>query len=73
MSGAHVARMLVGGEHRQLLPLCALLGAIFLVAVDLLARTLFAPMEIPVGVVTSLIGGPFFIWMLLRNAREETT
>ena len=69
----HVARMLVGGEHRQLLPLCALLGAIFLVAVDLLARTLFAPMEIPVGVVTSLIGGPFFIWMLLRNAREETT
>ena len=67
----HVARMLVGGEHRQLLPLCALLGAIFMVAVDLLARTLFAPMEIPVGVVTSLIGGPFFIWMLLRNTREE--
>ena len=67
----HVARMLVGGEHRQLLPLCALLGAIFMVAVDLLARTLFAPMEIPVGVVTSLIGGPFFIWMLLRNTREK--
>lgn len=64
----HIARMLVGSDHRRVLPISALLGAIFLVIVDLLARTWFAPMEIPVGVITSLIGGPFFIWMLWRNA-----
>lgn len=64
----HIARMLVGTHHRRVLPVAALGGASFLVAVDLLARTWFAPTEIPVGIVTSLIGGPFFIWMLVRSA-----
>ena len=63
----HITRMLVGTNHRRVLPVAALSGAIFLVLVDLLARTWLAPTEIPVGVVTSLIGGPFFVWMLVRN------
>lgn len=63
----HITRMLVGTEHRRVLPVAALLGAIFLVWVDALARIVFAPVEIPVGVITSLIGGPFFIWMLYRQ------
>lgn len=63
----HITRMLVGTNHRRVLPVAALGGAIFLVLVDLLARTWLAPTEIPAGVVTSLIGGPFFIWMLVRH------
>ena len=62
----HITRMVVGAEHRRVLPFAALLGALFLIVVDLLARTLFAPTEVPVGVITALLGGPFFIWMLLR-------
>ena len=67
----HITRMLVGSEHRRVLPVAALLGAIFLVIVDLLARVLFAPMEVPAGVITSLVGGPFFVWMLIRNSRRQ--
>ncbi len=67
----HITRMCIGHDHRRLLPLAALMGAVFLIAVDLLARTTFAPMELPVGVITSLIGGPFFIWMLLRQGRQD--
>lgn len=63
----HITRMLVGVNHRRVLPVAALGGAIFLVLVDLLARTWLAPTELPAGVVTSLIGGPFFVWMLLRH------
>ena len=66
----HIARMLVGAEHRRLLPVAALLGAIFLILVDLIARTLVAPMEVPVGVITALFGGPFFIWMLMRQSQK---
>ncbi len=68
----HVTRMWVGSDHRRVLPVSAVLGALFLVLVDLLARTWFAPMELPVGVITSLIGGPFFIWMLWRNAAASS-
>lgn len=63
----HITRMLVGSNHRRVLPVAALGGAIFLVLVDLLARTWLAPTEIPAGVLTSLIGGPFFVGMLLRH------
>jgi iron complex transport system permease protein len=63
----HITRMLVGSDHRRVLPVAALAGALLLVLVDLVARTAFAPMELPVGVITSLIGGPFFVWMLLRQ------
>lgn len=64
----HVARMLVGSNHQRVLPVSALAGALFLVLVDLLSRTIFAPAEIPIGVITALIGGPFFIWMLVHRA-----
>ncbi len=63
----HITRMLVGAEHRRVLPVSALVGAIFLVWVDVLARTAFAPAELPLGVITSLVGGPFFVWMLYRR------
>jgi iron complex transport system permease protein len=64
----HLVRLLVGADHRVLLPASALFGATFLVACDLLARTVMAPVEIPVGVVTALLGGPFFLWLLVRQA-----
>jgi len=68
----HITRMLVGAEHRRVLPVAALVGAIFLVWVDVFSRIAFAPAEVPVGVITSLLGGPFFVWMLCRkNARER--
>jgi iron complex transport system permease protein len=64
----HVVRLLVGSDHRLVLPASALFGGAFLIGCDLVARTLFAPAELPVGIVTALIGGPFFLWLLLRKA-----
>ena len=63
--------LVVGPGHRALLPLSALAGAIFLVWADTGARTLFDPRELPVGILTALIGGPVFAWLLLR--RRSTT
>lgn len=65
----HAARFVVGPGHRRLLPTTALLGAIFMVWVDTIARTVFAPQELPVGVVTSLIGVPAFAVILYRRRR----
>ncbi|MEU1015928.1 iron ABC transporter permease [Streptomyces sp. NPDC005898] len=67
----HAARMLVGAAHRPLLPVAALLGAVFLVVADLAARTVAAPQDIPVGVLTALTGGPFFLWLLRGSHRHE--
>ncbi|MFG2292964.1 FecCD family ABC transporter permease [Streptomyces sp. NPDC048603] len=67
----HAARMAVGAGHRALLPVSALAGAVFLTLADLVARTAAAPEEIPVGVVTALLGGPFFLWLLRRSSRAE--
>ncbi|WP_029483782.1 FecCD family ABC transporter permease [Deinococcus marmoris] len=66
----HVARLLTGSDHRRVLPLCALLGAAFLVTCDVLGRVVIAPTELPVGIVTAVFGGPFFVWLLRRNRRE---
>ncbi len=66
----HVCRILLGPRHRLLIPAAGLAGAIFVVVADLLARTLAAPSEIPLGVVTALVGGPFFLW-LLRYAGKQ--
>ena len=63
----HIMRRLVGEETRLLLPAAALGGAVMLTGCDLLARLVIAPYELPVGVVLSLVGGPFFIWLLLRQ------
>ena len=62
----HICRLLVGGNHRQLLPASCLFGGMFLILCDTAARTLIAPAEIPVGVITSVLGGPFFVWLLVR-------
>ena len=63
----HIVRLIVGSDHRLVLPASALLGASFLIACDLIARTMFAPVELPVGIVTAIIGGPFFLWLLVRR------
>jgi len=64
----HLVRLIVGADHRLVLPASALFGAAFLIGCDLVARTAFAPLELPVGVVTAIIGGPFFLWLLFRRA-----
>lgn len=66
----HAMRLSLGPDHRLLVPASALAGAIFLVITDLLARTILAPGEIPVGIITALIGAPFFLY-LLRHSRRE--
>ena len=62
----HMARLLLGGLHRLVLPAALLLGAMLLVLADLGARTLTAPAELAVGILTAAIGGPFFLWLLRR-------
>jgi len=64
----HIARLLVGSDHRLVLPASLFGGAAFLIACDLVARTALAPLELPVGVVTAMIGGPFFLWQLVRHS-----
>lgn len=65
----HAVRAVVGPDHRRVLPLSALTGGLFLLWVDVLARTAFAPRELPVGVVTALLGVPAFLWILRRKVR----
>lgn len=67
----HACRLLLGYDHRLLAPACFLLGGAFLVACDTLARVVANPAELPVGVVTALLGGPFFLWLLLSRSTEE--
>lgn len=66
----HVARMLAGPDHRATLPLALIGGALLMVSADLVARTALAPLEIPVGVITAFIGGPFFLYLLARGRRR---
>ena len=63
----HLVRLIVGPDHRVVLPASALFGAAFLVGCDVVARTVIAPIELPVGVITALVGGPFFLWLLVRR------
>lgn len=65
----HLVRLLCGPNHVRLLPLSALVGAALLLGADMLARTLLAPAELPVGIITALLGAPFFLWLLLRGRR----
>lgn len=64
----HIARMLVGGDYSRVLPASALIGAIFLLWADIAARTIMAPEDMPIGIVTGLVGGIFFIWLLGRRS-----
>jgi iron complex transport system permease protein len=61
----HAVRLVIGSDHRLLLPASALVGGMFLAVADTIARTIMAPAEIPVGIVTALTGGPFFLYLLL--------
>lgn len=71
--GPHLARLMVGAEARRLLPLAPLAGAVLTVLADWLARLLIVPGELPVSVLTSLIGAPFFLWLLWRQPRAEAS
>lgn len=64
----HVARSLIGATHTRLIPLTALLGAIFMVLADTLARVVVAPFELPIGVITAILGVPFFLYLLKRSS-----
>ncbi|HEX5068949.1 MAG TPA: iron ABC transporter permease [Vicinamibacterales bacterium] len=63
----HLVRLMVGADHRLVLPASTFFGAAFLVACDAIARTVLAPVELPVGIVTAVIGGPFFLWLLITR------
>src|SRR5438477_2967707 len=64
----HLVRLMVGADHRLVLPASALFGAAFLIGCDLIARTIIAPLELPVGIITAIIGGPVFLWLLFRRS-----
>lgn len=66
----HLVRLALGPDHRLLLPASGLLGAALLLLADLLARTLVLPAELPIGILTSCVGGPFFLWLLLRRRAQ---
>jgi iron complex transport system permease protein len=66
----HGVRLVFGPDHRQLLPLSSVAGAIFLILADTVARMIVAPAQLPVGVVTALVGGPFFLALLVRYSRR---
>jgi iron complex transport system permease protein len=63
----HILRMIIGPDHRFLLPASALLGGSLLIVADVVARTIVSPAELPIGILTAGVGGPFFLWMLLRQ------
>jgi iron complex transport system permease protein len=63
----HICRLVLGPDHRRLAPASILLGGVFLVLCDTVARTVLAPAELPVGILTALLGGPFFLWLLLSK------
>lgn len=66
----HAVRLVVGPDHRQLLPMSSILGAMFLVVADTIARRVIAPAQLPVGVITAMVGGPFFLILLMRYNRK---
>ncbi|MGB1322452.1 MAG: FecCD family ABC transporter permease, partial [Vibrio gallaecicus] len=63
----HLSRMLAGPDHRTLLPLSAILGALLLTVADMFSRVVLAPAELPVGIVTAIIGAPFFLYLLFQQ------
>jgi iron complex transport system permease protein len=65
----HIARRLVGPDHSGLLPTAGVIGALIIVAADLVGRTIFAPIELPVGLITAIVGAPFFIYLLWRTRK----
>jgi len=72
MMAPHICRLIIGAEHRFLTPASFFFGGAFLVLCDTLSRLLIAPAEIPVGVITALLGGPFFLWLLVSGMSEKS-
>jgi iron complex transport system permease protein len=70
LAAPHIIRLIAGADHRIVLPGSALLGALLVICADLVARTAVSPAELPIGVLTSALGGPFFLWLLGRYRRE---
>ena len=70
MIAPHMARSLVGARHALVIPMSGLLGALLLLIADDVARTIVAPAELPVGIVTALLGSPFFLFLLKSRQRE---
>jgi iron complex transport system permease protein len=69
----HLARALVGGRHARALPVAALLGALLVGLADLIGRTVIAPAQVPAGLVTALLGAPYFVWLLWRSRAASAT
>jgi len=67
----HIMRLLYGGDYRRLIPLSILGGGAMLLLMDVAARTVMAPQEVPVGIITSLFGAPFFLWVLKRSKSQN--
>ena len=67
----HAVRLITGPDHRIVLPYSAVMGGVFLIVADILARTLASPMEIPVGVITAITGAPFFLYLLIKERRRK--
>ena len=72
MMSPHICRLIIGHDHHYLTPVTLMFGGMFLTLCDILSRTLIAPAEIPVGVITALLGGPFFLWLLLGGSSERS-
>lgn len=66
----HIVRFVIGTDHKREFPLAFLLGGLFLILMDVLARTVLSPSEVPVGIFTALCGGPYFIWLLRRKKKR---
>ncbi|MCO8121057.1 iron ABC transporter permease [Stieleria sp. TO1_6] len=69
----HIARMFVGSRHAVLIPMSVFVGGSLMLIADAIARTVIAPAELPVGIVTAILGCPFFLWLLLRDRRSDST
>src|SRR5690606_35188558 len=69
----HAARALVGGNHGRVLPVAALLGALLVSLADTLGRTVIAPAQIPAGLLTAMLGAPYFVWLLWRSRARAIT
>ena len=67
----HIARRIIGSDSGRLIPFCALVGAGFVAVCDLAARMIFAPYELPAGILMSFLGGPFFLWLLVRRKERQ--
>jgi iron complex transport system permease protein len=65
----HAVRLIWGADHRSLLPLSILTGAVFMIGADLISRTVLAPKEIPIGVITAICGAPFFLYLLRKRKK----